>query len=1347
MDDMLIAVVVARENGATVTMTGWNPYFNDLYPSEEFRASIYWRIATSASSDPNTITQTGTCDSLAGQIARFSGVDTASPFETSPILAANWVRQNSDNIDTGTENTTSPTAMLLVAAMIRDNGTVTEGGGWSQSFDSSLNISRDTGISLHYQLQATAGAKSISNWALSSGSDPNYGVIFALRPAPTSSVSLTINVPTGTVARDVMIASVARTSSAVTITPPSGWTQIREVTQTSATSSALATYYRVAGASEPASYTWTMSVSGFGGAVGGIASFSGVDNTVPPYDAEAGNATASSTSHMAPSVTTTLDDGMLVTIHELTSSRTWTFPGGMTEVVDVASLTPSVDAGISMEINYEVRTSAGATNTRTATVGGHADSGAVQSISLRPTPLVCWSDNFNRANGPPGSDWIVSNSGGTFGDPVIFSNRLRMTNTAGNLATMAKLQRLFPGAGNRIEVEFEHFAYGGSGADGIAVTFSDSTVAPAPGAYGGSLGYAQRSTPSVVNGFAGGWLGVGMDEYGNFSNPTEGRQGGPGFFVDSVSIRGSGSGTTGYTYHAGTGTLTPQVDNNGAASPPHKYRIIVDHSNAVNAFVSVERNTGAGYVSLVAPYDAKAQAGQAAVPTSWLLSYTGSSGGSTNIHEIDSLRICATSQSSLSGVDHFEITVSASASTCVPQTVTIVAKDSSNNTLTAYTGTVTLSTSSAHGTWAKSTSAPIPQGTLTPGADNGAATYTFVAGDNGSIVLTLDNQRAEDLTATVVDSTVPTSSRTSSTVSYLDNAFVVSPTDALGTTPVAGRDHAMKAELWRCTRVNPTTCNNCSIASGYGGAKNLDAWYTADTDHPTGANAPVIGSLTLPNSAPAVNPASNNLTTLSFTNGVANFNLITSDVGKYVLNLRDDTRTFATTVDILGASSTLTVRPFALHIDVTGNTGNNAATGSIVTSAGTNFTATVRGILWESGDDSNNDGVHDSGADLSNNGATLRYAWDTVVSATTPFTPATPSDTPVGTGTAGTLDRASSPGSGTIAQASFGSGSAAPTDWRYSEVGSFTIRGTATDYLNSGINLQTNNGVVGRFTPAYFDVAVTATCGPVGTRFTYSEQPFSNVAVTARAKGGATTTNYRDFGSGVIFSKDTTISDANSGTGTFTNATLLAADFVSGVRNELDVTYTLPNPAAPGLRKETVPWTLKLRATDTDSVSSNYTGITEPNAEIRSGRLRIFNAYGSELVALSLPMRVEYFSSDGWVKNDFDTCTALDGTILDLTNNVHLPPPGLGVPTIKIKNPASTTTVTVVSPLPLTGVGALSFTAPMAEGYADARMDLPARTWLRFDWDGNNSEEDPTGRATFGLYRGSPRHIYQRERY
>jgi MSHA biogenesis protein MshQ len=272
-------------------------------------------------------------------------------------------------------------------------------------------------------------------------------------------------------------------------------------------------------------------------------------------------------------------------------------------------------------------------------------------ISAKATADTCFTDDFNRANGNPGTNWTVSSSGLTLFNPTIVSQRLRLTDAdfgGGNdQATMARLNLVFPGAGNMISVEFDYFVYGGTGADGIAIVLSDSAVAPIPGAYGGSLGYAQKNiaggAPQNIPGFAGGWIGIGIDEYGNFSNPTEGRVGGPGARANAASVRGSGSGYTSgannYRYYFGTAA-------GATTGSGYRYRIIIDHRNGINAWVSIEQDTtgtGTAYVQLLpAPYvyDALVQVGQATVPTSWWLSFTGSTGGSDNTHEIDNLSIC-----------------------------------------------------------------------------------------------------------------------------------------------------------------------------------------------------------------------------------------------------------------------------------------------------------------------------------------------------------------------------------------------------------------------------------------------------------------------------------------------------------------------------------------------------------------------------------------------------------------------------------------------------------------------------------------------------------------------------------
>jgi MSHA biogenesis protein MshQ len=381
--DILIATVITKESDTSVSMSGWNSYYSATYPTptnnnQELQAYIFWRIATGG--DPNTVTQSGTCDNMAVQVARFSGVDTSSPFETS---TPGVVAQDSNAVDSGPITTTSPTAMLLVAAFISDNRTLTPAAGWIQSFNFALDpggFKGDLGLSLHYQAQTTAGSKSTSNWALSGGgSDENFGVMLALRPAFPS---LPLAVPAGTTTDDVLIAAVAVSPSTLSITPPAGWTSLNRVDQAAGNSNSQEVFYRIATAAEPASYTWTFS-GATGGAAGGMLSYSGVD-TSAIFDANGGNITPSGTSHTASSITTTVTDALLVSIHSYSSSDTWTPPTGMTEEVDVASLPTPNPAGIALEMNDVTQATAGASGDKTATATGNADTGVAQLLALTP---------------------------------------------------------------------------------------------------------------------------------------------------------------------------------------------------------------------------------------------------------------------------------------------------------------------------------------------------------------------------------------------------------------------------------------------------------------------------------------------------------------------------------------------------------------------------------------------------------------------------------------------------------------------------------------------------------------------------------------------------------------------------------------------------------------------------------------------------------------------------------------------------------------------------------------------------------------------------------------------------
>jgi serralysin len=98
-----------------------------------------------------------------------------------------------------------------------------------------------------------------------------------------------------------------------------------------------------------------------------------------------------------------------------------------------------------------------------------------------------------------------------------------------------------------LSITFDFYSYGGTGGDGISLIVLDGAVGKvtSAGGFGGSLGYASITDGSkLIPGIAGGYFGVGFDEFGNYSSAFEGRTGGPGGQQDSIAIRGSAAGVS-----------------------------------------------------------------------------------------------------------------------------------------------------------------------------------------------------------------------------------------------------------------------------------------------------------------------------------------------------------------------------------------------------------------------------------------------------------------------------------------------------------------------------------------------------------------------------------------------------------------------------------------------------------------------------------------------------------------------------------------------------------------------------------------------------------------------------------
>jgi type IV pilus assembly protein PilY1 len=129
---------------------------------------------------------------------------------------------------------------------------------------------------------------------------------------------------------------------------------------------------------------------------------------------------------------------------------------------------------------------------------------------------------------------------------------LRLTNgdttngSNGDYQTGAVVSNFTFPSNQGLQVTFTTVTYGGdnfnnTGADGISFFLADGTQPVSVGALGGSLGYSCSNGNSVYDGVRGGYIGIGMDEYGNFANSGDATSTGPGFRPGHISLRGAGN--------------------------------------------------------------------------------------------------------------------------------------------------------------------------------------------------------------------------------------------------------------------------------------------------------------------------------------------------------------------------------------------------------------------------------------------------------------------------------------------------------------------------------------------------------------------------------------------------------------------------------------------------------------------------------------------------------------------------------------------------------------------------------------------------------------------------------------
>lgn len=865
--------------------------------------------------------------------------------------------------------------------------------------------------------------------------------------------------------------------------------------------------------------------------------------------------------------------------------------------------------------------------------------------------LACFSDDFSAST--LSSDWVAARSSGDF-TPAIVNGRLGMTQASPKQSTSATYQRLFPAANNLVTIEFDHYAHGGNGADGMAVVLSDARVTPQPGAFGGPLGYGFKPE---ANGFAGGWLGVGIDEYGNFSG--EGGSVNKGRRKQSVAVRGSGSGTSGYNYLKGTcnngadnangNCLSPTVDSGSDSNRPHRYRLTIDSRITGQSLVKVERNTGGVYSTLIDSFNAAAQSGQAAIPENLLLSLTGSTGDATNAHQIDNVRICALKSNPVGiQIDHFEFDHSGQALTCNPETLVIraCANASCSQLFTDPVSAILTPLKNGSNGWIADSQVSY---------NGNTATVNF---SNGTAKLQLRNNLATAITVGVSGSTPSTKplsttlcragsgalSAAACTLSFADSGFLFNVPDTLANRP---QQVVMKA-------VKKDDASQQCVPSFAGVSKPVRFW----SDYVSPASNTFGSKVTVNGNAIATSQGASTTSNLSFdSKGETTLTVSYPDAGQMRLNARHDGSGDTAGLVITG-SDLFVSRPVGLCITPTqGTCSAGDITCPVFKRTGDSFSLNIQAMAWQS----------DSDGDIcTGNGTTPNFVLSDIALTSELVAPQG------GVAAQVTPTRYSH----VAASASLNTPALS-----LNEVGVFRIKATppaatspegstvSTGYFGYSIPPATSVPL-GRFVPWDFNMTsgtVTPACGG----FSYMSQPFGvQTVVEARNKEGSVTRNYRDaFARGAL-----TLVAANNQDGVDRSNRLvpLAASWTEGTGKqsgqtrfmrlrELTPSLTAPEEPLPLLR-------LGLRVTDGETPETSFLSGRNMNPSVSGtcqsgvnctakqlsipkgsddtmiayyGRLLASTRQGVDSAPLALPLQVQYFEGGLWRANSQDICTQI----------------------------------------------------------------------------------------------------------
>ncbi len=754
----------------------------------------------------------------------------------------------------------------------------------------------------------------------------------------------------------------------------------------------------------------------------------------------------------------------------------------------------------------------------------------------------------------------------------------------------------------------------------------------------------------------------------------------------------------------------------------------------------------------------------------------------------------ATHACSGSLTDHFSIAHDGSAVNCQAETVTLSAHTASgpHNVDIAYTGTVSLSVDTTHGDWSYVSGGNAAN---LNNLGNGAATYLFDGSESGSVVLALANTFTETIDINASDGTTSETSGSADAsddppLIYAASGFnflVNGLPNPIG-TQISGKnsDTGYGAQLLELQAIKTNDQTGACEAALNGNAVVVEIAF--ECENAAACQRPIYLGVTAPttqvNGTDLGNP-------LNYSNVTLDFGTISDSTAEIVMNYPDSGQIqlharyalLPSGEDLIGASNSFVVRPFGFDVSVPHPSPPHASTevGDILTSAGSSFTVNVVAVLWNSADDDlgPSDGIADNhddtdpsnNDDLSNNSVTLG---GTVYTGTPNFgqenedieltsllfAPAAGVDPglPVGT-----------------VIMSFVAGAGSNPNVVYNEVGIIEISANVTDldYLGIGAaetaRMTSKSGYVGRFTPDSLSItslthgrfANANTSGAVP--FTYIGQDFGyevgmepSFVVSALNAGGGVTQNYTGVWAKLVAananftgpSADTTQNGSDGITPmalTYTqNTTFNLVDGGSGTIEfefQADDDFNYDKDA----NSQIVPFAQDIDlvitdVTDSDGIATPLGATLEPLApltpagrQMRFGRLRMENAFGSELNDLIMNYHIEFYDIVGvtplWIRHDDADTSVLVGDISALPGN---------------------TAAIAINPTTPLGKFEITLSAPGIEVTETITnlIDTSGEAWLQWDWDQDGLfDNNPWALASFGIFDGDPVQIYIQQIY